>query len=376
VDKLGPGLFPGAFCKILPDHLTGGKALCNVIHADTAGTKSIIAYLHWRETGDARVFRGIAQDSIVMNLDDLLCIGVTGRILFSSTINRNARRFPAEPLAELIAGNEEFLARLRRLGVEAVNGGGETADVGDLIGTVDAGSCAVAVLRRRDVISNQKLVPGLAIVGLASFGRAKYEAAENSGIGCNGLTSARHDLLNSFYRKKYPETFDPATDPALVYCGPFRLGDKLPGAGKMTVGEGLLSPTRTYAPIVAKLLKENRAAIAGLIHCSGGGQTKCLRFGRKVHFIKDNLFPPPPIFQAIQKASGADAREMHRVFNMGHRLEVYCRPRDAKWVIGVAEKSGVAAQVVGVTEPSTRKDGSNHLTIVSGVQTLAYQPGK
>ncbi|HVU38340.1 MAG TPA: AIR synthase-related protein [Opitutales bacterium] len=374
VDQLDRGLFPGAFCKITPDHLTGNRALCNVIHADGAGTKALLAYLHWRETGDARVFRGTAQDSLVMNLDDLLCVGATGRIVFSSTINRNARRFPGGPLAELIAGHEDFINRLRELGIEAVNGGGETADVGDLTPTLTVDSCAAAVLKRKDVITHEKLRPGLAIVGLASFGQAKYETVPNSGIGSNGLTSARHDLLSSYYRKKYPETFDGSIKKSLVYSGPYKLRDSLPGS-TMTVGEAILSPTRTYAPVIAKLLREDRAAIAGLVHCSGGGQTKCLRFGRGVHFLKDNLFAPPPIFRAIQQASGADAREMHRVFNMGHRMEVYCRPGDVAWVIATAKSFGIAAQRVGEVGTSRQANGSNHVTIETSAKTLEYWLG-
>jgi len=372
VDQLDRGLYPNAFCKITPDHLTGNSALCNVIHADGSGTKSILAYLHWRETGDARVFRGIAQDSLVMNLDDLLCVGATGKILFSSTINRNARRFPAGPLAELIAGNDEFISKLRRLGIEAVNGGGETADVGDLTPTVTVDTCAVAVLRRDKVVTNEKLRPGLAIVGLASFGQSSYELVPNSGIGSNGLTSARHDLLGAYYRKKYSKTFDSQTKKSLIYCGPYRLGDRLPGGDGLTVGEALLSPTRTYAPVIAKLLRENRGAIAGLVHCSGGGQTKCLRFGRGLHFIKDNLFRPPPIFRAIQNASGATAHEMHRVFNMGHRMEVYCRPQDVKSVIATAASFGIEARRVGEVGTSRRKDGSNEVTLHAGGKTLEY----
>ncbi len=374
VDHLDRGLYPGAFCKITPDHLTGDPKKCNVIHADGSGTKVLLAYLHWRETGDARVFRGIAQDSLVMNLDDLLCVGATGRIVFSSTINRNARRFPAGPLAELIAGHEDFINRLRALGIEAVNGGGETADVGDLTPTLTVDSCAAAMLNRKEVITNEALRPGLVIVGLAASGQAKYEDAPNSGIGSNGLTSARHDLLSPYYRKKFPETFDEGIKKSLAYCGPYRMRDQLPGSG-MTVGTALLSPTRTYAPVIAKLLRENRKAIAGLVHCSGGGQTKCLRFGKGVHFLKDNLFAPPPIFQAIQKASGADAREMHRVFNMGHRMEVYCRPADMAWVIATAAEFGIAAQRVGETGTSSRANGSNHVSIRHGGKTLEYWLG-
>ncbi len=372
VDQLDRGLYPHAFCKITPDHLTGDKSKCNVIHADGSGTKSVLAYLHWRETGDARVFRGIAQDSLVMNLDDLNCVGATGPIVFSSTINRNARRFPAAPLAELIQGNEDFIHTLRRLGIDAINGGGETADLGDLTPTVTVDTCAVAVLKRSEVVTNEKLRPGLAIVGLASFGQSSYELLPNSGIGSNGLTSARHDLLSPHYRKNYPETFDSLTQKSLVYCGPYRMSDKLPDGEGLTVGEALLSPTRTYAPVVAKLLRDHRAAVAGLVHCSGGGQTKCLRFGRGLHFIKDNLFTPPPIFRAIQKASGATAHEMHRVFNMGHRLEVFCRTADVQKIIATATSFGIAAQRVGEVGTSRRKDGSNEVTLRVGGKALEY----
>ena len=371
MDHLNRGLFPGAFCKITADYLTGNPRLCNVIHADGSGTKSVLAYLHWRETGDARVFHGLAQDSLVMNLDDLLCVGVTGRVLFSSTINRNARRFTGAALAELIAGHEDFLAKLRDLGVDVENGGGETADVGDLTPTFTLDSCAVAVLPRKDVITGEKIRPGLAIVGLASFGQATYEDAPNSGIGSNGLTSARHDLLNAHYRKKYPETFDPGINPALVYCGPHRMSDTLPGSD-LTVGQALLSPTRTYAPVVAQLLRKHRASIRGLVHCSGGGQTKCLRFGRGVHFLKDNLFPPPAIFRAIQKASGTTPHEMHRVYNMGHRLEVFCPPAAAVKVIATAEAFGIEARIVGRTQPSRLPGNANHVTILTGGEELAY----
>ena len=372
VDKLDRGLFPGAFCKITPDYLTGDKTKCNIIHADGSGTKALIAYLHWRETGDARVFRGIAQDSLVMNLDDLLCAGATVPIVFSSTINRNARRFPAGPLAELIAGHEDFLTKLRELGIEAISGGGETADVGDLTPTLTVDSCAVAVMRRKEVITNEKLRPGMAIVGLASFGQATYEDAPNSGIGSNGLTSARHDLLGSYYRKKYPETFDAQIKKSLVYSGPYQMEDVLPDAHGMTIGQALLSPTRTYAPVVARLLQENHAAVAGLVHCSGGGQTKCLRFGNGLHFVKDNLFPPPPIFRAVQQASNTTPHEMHRVFNMGHRMEIYCRPANAAWVIATAGTFGIEGRVVGHVGTSERKDGSNHVTLKVGGQTLEY----
>lgn len=371
VDKLDQGVFRGAFCKITEDFLTGKKSRCNVIHSDGSGTKSIIAYLYYRETGDASVFRGISQDSIVMNIDDLLCIGAVERILLSNTVNRNARNFSGEALAQLILGSEDFLAKLRKLGVKIFSGGGETADVGDLTGAVVVDSCAVAVMERKNVISGAEIKPGLAIVGLSSAGRAKYEDFENSGIGSNGLTSARHDMLSPYYRKKYPETFDPSTDKKLVYCGPFKLEDKLEGSN-MTVGQALLSPTRTYAPVIMKILKKYPKLIKGLVHCSGGGQTKCLRFGRGVHFIKDNMLPVPPIFGAIQKASKTSDKEMFEVYNMGHRMEVYCKPEDAKKVLGVAKSFGIDAAIVGRTEKSARPDKKNHVTIIRDGITLEY----
>ena len=373
VDKLDQGVFRGAFCKITEDFLTGKKSRCNVIHSDGSGTKSIIAYLYYRETGDASVFRGISQDSIVMNIDDLLCIGAVERILLSNTVNRNARNFSGEALAQLILGSEDFLAKLRRLGVKIFSGGGETADVGDLTGAVVVDSCAVAVMERKNVISGAEIKPGLAIVGLSSAGRAKYEDFENSGIGSNGLTSARHDMLSPYYRKKYPETYDPNTDKKLVYCGPFKLEDKLEGSN-MTVGQALLSPTRTYAPVIMKILKKYPKLIKGLVHCSGGGQTKCLRFGRGVHFIKDNMLPVPPIVGAIQKASKTSDKEMFEVYNMGHRMEVYCKPEDAKKVLAVAKSFGIDAAVIGRTEKSARPDKKNHVTIIRDGITLEYGP--
>ncbi|MGH7145772.1 MAG: AIR synthase-related protein [Planctomycetota bacterium] len=371
IEKLDAGLYPRAFCKILPDFAGGDRRFCNVIHADGPGTKSLIAYLHWRETGDAAVFAGIAQDSIVMNLDDLLCVGVTGGMTISSTLNRNARSIPGAVLAALIAGTEKVLADLRRVGVEIHSGGGETADVGDLTRTLVADTTLFARWPRRRILAGNGILPGLAIVGLASAGQAAYEAAENSGIGSNGLTSARHDLLNKYYARKYPETFDAATPKKLVYCGRFRLEDPLPGS-RQTVGAALLSPTRTYAPILRPLLEGHFARIAGLIHCSGGGQTKCLRFGRGVHFVKDALLDPPPIFACIQHDTRTPWREMFQVFNMGHRMEVYCRPFFAPTVIAAAREHNVAAAVIGRTEPSQRPDGANHLSIVHAGQRFEY----
>jgi phosphoribosylformylglycinamidine cyclo-ligase len=369
IATLDPGLYPRAFCKITEDYLTGDPDLCNVIHADGSGTKSLLAYLQYRETGAPAVFRGIAQDSLVMNLDDLLCVGVTDRIVVSTTINRNAKRIGAAVLRELIVGTEAYLARLREHGVGIFSGGGETADVGDLTPTVVVDSCCSATLRKSEVIDGSGIRPGLVIVGLASSGQARYEQTENSGIGSNGLTSARHDLLCAHYRKTYPETFDPGIDPALIYTGPYRMSDALPGS-KQSVGEALLSPTRSYAPVVRALVSAQRRWIKGLVHCSGGGQTKCLRFGRAVHFIKDSLLPIPPIFKAIQSASRTTWKEMYQVYNMGHRMEVFCAARDARHVIEAAQDFGIMAQVIGRTERASGQ--KNQLTVCHGSKRLTY----
>jgi phosphoribosylformylglycinamidine cyclo-ligase len=371
VDTLDRGVFPGAFCKISPDVLTGNPEKCNIIHADGSGTKSTLAYLHYKETGDPFGFRKTAQDSIVMNIDDLLCVGAIEGILLSSTINRNARAVPGEALGQLIAGTEDFLATLRDYGIGVYSGGGETADVGDLTGTVTVDSCAVVVMNRKDVIDNTHIRPGLAIVGLSSAGKATYETIENSGIGSNGLTSARHDLLSNYYLKNYPETCDLRTETDYLYCGPYKLNDPLPESA-MTVGEALMSPTRTYAPVIKQLLSEKREQIYGMVHCSGGGQTKCIRFGSGVHFVKNNLMPIPPIFKAIQKASVTSTEEMFRVYNMGHRMEIYCEPSAADEVISVSRNFGIPAQIIGHTEASTHKDSQNHITILHGGESIEY----
>jgi len=372
VDHLDRGVFPGAFCKIGADILTGDDTKCNIIHADGSGTKSTLAYLHYKETGDPKGFRKTAQDSLVMNIDDLLCVGAVDGILISSTVNRNARAIPGEALGQLISGTEDFLATLREYGVGVHSGGGETADVGDLTGTVTVDSCAVVVMDRSAVIDNANIKPGLAIVGLASSGQATYESFENSGIGSNGLTSARHDLLCAYYLEKYPETVDLTTDKQYLYCGPYKMSDPLPDS-TMTVGDALLSPTRTYAPVIKKLLAENREQIHGMVHCSGGGQTKCIRFGTGVHHIKDNFLPIPPIFKAIQKASGTSDEEMFRVYNMGHRMEIYCDPEAAEAIIAQSESFGIPAQVIGRTEASKNADSANHVTIQHEGNTLTYQ---
>ncbi len=368
VDHLDAGVFPGAFCKITEDFLGGDPENCNVIHADGSGTKSVIAYLHYKETGDASVFNGIAQDSIVMNLDDLLCVGVNGRILISNTINRNALNCPGEVVSALIEGSEEFIAQLRDHGVKIYSGGGETADVGDLTGSVVVDSCAVSVMRKNDVIRND-ITGDLAIVGLSSIGQATYEDKENSGIGSNGLTSARHDLLAPYYGEKYPESFDANIDNELVYCGPYKLHDSLPRSA-LSVGEALLSPTRSYAPVIYKLLEVMPGEVRGLIHCSGGAQTKCLKFGRGVHYVKHDLFTLPPVFSAIQAASGTAWQEMYKVFNMGHRMEIYVPGPRVREVVDIAGSFGIAARQIGFTEAATE----NHLSLSGdGGEVFEYQ---
>ena len=373
IRRLDAGLFPGAFCKITADLLGGDPNLCNIIHSDGSGTKAILAYLHYRETGDSGVFRGIAQDSIVMNLDDLICVGATDRILLSSTINRNSFYCPGEVVKALIEGTEEFLANMRDQGLQIRSGGGETADVGDLTGTLLVDTTAVAVMPGDKVVDAGGLEPGLAIVGLASDGQSSYETRINSGIGSNGLTSARHDLLCDYYGRTYPESWDRNIRAELAYCGPYRLDDRLPDSS-MSVGAALLSPTRTYAPMIHRLLSEARDGIRALIHCSGGGQTKCIRFGQGLHFVKDQLFPIPPIFRAIQRASATDWREMYQVYNLGHRMEVYCEQGSVDAIIEMADAFGIRAARIGYTEASGRK--CNQLTIRSPVGDLTYPERK
>ncbi len=372
VDRMNKGLFPGAFCKINPDFLTGDPCKCCVIHSDGSGTKSTLAYLNYKETGDTKAFRKTAQDSMVMNIDDLICIGITDNILISSTINRNARNIPGAILAELISGTEAFLQNLRDNDISIQSGGGETADVGDLTPTVTVDSCAVAVTDRASIVDNATIKEGLAIVGLASYGKANYEAFYNSGIGSNGLTSARHDLLSKYYFKKYPETYDQRTDSKYLYCGPYKMDDPLP-ASDLSIGEALLSPTRTYAPVIKAMLSKFKDGILGMVHCSGGGQTKCLRFGKNVHFIKENLLPIPPIFHAIQQASQTSDEEMFRVYNMGHRLELYCLPELTESIIEMSHAFGIDAQMIGKTEASKDQlKSTNHLTIIHKNKTLDY----
>ncbi|MDR1102502.1 MAG: phosphoribosylformylglycinamidine cyclo-ligase, partial [Tannerella sp.] len=344
IDK---GLYPGAFCKIIPDLLGGDPDWCNIMHADGAGTKSALAYVYWRETGDLSVWKGIAQDALIMNIDDLLCVGAVDNILVSSTIGRNKRLIPGEVIAALISGTEELLAELRGLGVGVYATGGETADVGDLVRTVIVDSTVTCRMKRSDVIDNANIRPGDAIVGLASFGQATYEKTYNGGTGSNGLTSARHDLFDRYLAGKYPESFDADLPADLVYTGRLRLTDAVEGL-PVDAGKLALSPTRTYAPVVKKLFGVlPRTRIHGMVHCSGGAQTKILHFVDRLRIVKDNLFSVPPLFRLIQAQSGARWEEMYRVFNMGHRMEICLDPADAATVIDVSRSFGIEAQVIG-----------------------------
>ncbi|MCY7349965.1 MAG: phosphoribosylformylglycinamidine cyclo-ligase [Cytophagaceae bacterium] len=354
IERLDKGLFPKAFCKISPDTLAGDPAYCTIMHADGAGTKSALAYLYWRETGDLSVWRGIAQDAVVMNTDDLLCVGALGPMLLSSTIGRNKNLIPGEVIAELINGTEEVLQMLRDHGVDIQSTGGETADVGDLARTVIVDSTVIARMRRADVISNDRIQPGDVVVGLASYGQATYETTYNGGMGSNGLTSARHDVLGHYLANLYPESFDPAVPESLIYSGSKKLTDATEGT-PLNVGQLILSPTRTYAPIVKAFLHELRPVVHGMVHCSGGAQTKVLHFIENLHVVKDNLFLTPPLFRLIQQESETTWQEMYQVFNMGHRLEVYLEARYANAVIDAAHSFGVEAQVIGYVEASEKK---------------------
>ena len=354
IQKVDKGLYPRAFCKIVPDLLAGDPEYCTVMHADGAGTKSSLAYLYWRETGDLSVWKGIAQDAIVMNIDDLLCVGATGPIVLSSTIGRNKHCIPGEVLAAIINGTEEVLAMLRHHGLEIHSTGGETADVGDLVRTILVDSTVTARMKRADVIDNRTIQAGDVIIGLASAGQAAYENEYNGGMGSNGLTSARHDVFAHTYAAQYPESFDPGVPDNLVYAGTYRVTDLLPEV-PVNVGKLVLSPTRTYVPVVLPILREFRHQIHGLVHCSGGAQTKVLHFIEQVHVIKDNLFKVPPLFQLIREVSGTAWHEMYKVFNMGHRMEIYTPPDHADEMIQISKSFGVDAQVVGRVEKSDRK---------------------
>lgn len=352
IDK---GIFPKAFCKIIPDILGGDPEYCNIMHADGAGTKSSLAYLYWKETGDLSVWKGIAQDALIMNIDDLLCVGAIDNILVSSTIGRNKMLIPGEVVSAIINGTDQLLDELRDMGVGVYATGGETADVGDLVRTIIVDSTVTCRMRRSDVIDNARIRPGDVIVGLASFGQATYEKEYNGGMGSNGLTSARHDVFARYLAEKYPESYDEAVPRELVYSGGMTLTDTIDGV-PLDAGKLVLSPTRTYAPVVKKLLDTMRGEIHGMVHCSGGAQTKILHFVDQVRVVKDNLFPVPPLFRIIQEQSGTDWAEMYKVFNMGHRLEIYLAPERADEVIAVSKSFGVDAQVIGCVEPGEKKE--------------------
>ncbi len=354
IKKIDKGLYPKAFCKIVPDLLANDPTYCTVMHADGAGTKSSLAYIYWKETGDLSVWKGVAQDAIIMNIDDLLCVGAIGPILLSSTIGRNKNRIPGEVISAIIKGTEEVLSMLRHHGMNIVSTGGETADLGDLVRTIIVDSTVTARLKRSDVIDNSNIQVGDVIVGLASSGKATYEEQYNGGMGSNGLTSARHDVFVKEYANKYPESFDPAVPTDLVYSGKYKVTDELPGS-PLNIGKLVLSPTRTYAPIIIQLLKEWRTQIHGMIHCSGGAQTKVLHFIENLHVIKDNLFEIPPLFKLIHGVSGTDLQEMYKVFNMGHRMELYLPEKLASHVISVSKSFGVEAQVIGRVEAAASK---------------------
>lgn len=354
IKDIDKGLFPKAFCKVVEDSLTHDEDYCMIMHADGAGTKSSLAYMYWKETGDISVWKGIAIDAIVMNLDDLLCVGITDNILLSSTIGRNKMRIPGEVLSEIINGTEEFLAQMRDLGIGIYSTGGETADVGDLVRTIIVDSTVVARSKRSDIISNHNIKPGNVIVGLASFGQASYETSYNGGMGSNGLTSARHDVFSKELAKKYPESYDNSLSDEVVYCGGMKLSSKTEIEG-VDAGKLVLSPTRTYAPIIKQILEKNRSKIDGLVHCSGGAQTKVLHFVDDVHVIKDNLFPIPPLFKMIQDQSHTSWQEMYKVFNMGHRMEVYTDIETAKEIIAISQSFDVDAQIIGRVEAHSGK---------------------
>ena len=365
VDK---GIFPKAFCKIIPDILGGDPEWCNIMHADGAGTKSSLAYIYWRETGDMDVWKGIAQDALIMNIDDLLCVGATDNILLSSTIGRNRHLVPGEVISAIINGTEELLEELRRQGVGIYSTGGETADVGDLVRTIIVDSTVTCRMRRADVIDNANIKAGDVIVGLASYGQASYETSYNGGMGSNGLTSARHDVFAKEYATRYPESFDAAVPEDLVYSGSRHLTDKVEGS-PIDAGRLVLSPTRTYAPVIAAILKEMRHSIDGMVHCSGGAQTKILHFVENKHIVKDNLFPIPPLFEMIAAESGTDPAELYKVFNMGHRMEIYVEPQYADRIIEISQSFGIPARIIGRVEDNA--DG-NRLTIKSPLGTFEY----
>ena len=367
IKNMDKGLFPKAFCKIVADYLTDDKDYCLIMHADGAGTKSSLAYMYWKETGDIKVWKGIAQDALIMNIDDLLCVGATDNIMLSSTIGRNKSLINGEVLSEIINGTEELLATYKKLGIHIISTGGETADVGDLVRTIIVDSTVVARMKRKDVIDNKNITVGNVIVGLSSSGKATYETEYNGGMGSNGLTSARHDVFSKILAEKYPESFDPSMPVDLVYSGTKNLTDPIEGS-VLDAGKLVLSPTRTYAPIIKVILDKYRSKINGMVHCSGGAQTKVLHFIDNVHVIKDNLFALPPVFRLIQEQSGTDWKEMYKVFNMGHRMELYVPEEIAQEIISISKSFNVDAQIIGRVEHFKGKK----LTINSEFGTFTY----
>ncbi len=367
ISKLDKGLFPQAFCKVVPDHLGNDPLYCTVMHADGAGTKSSLAYLYWKETGDLSVWKGIAQDAVVMNTDDLLCVGATTNILLSSTIGRNKDKIPGEVISAIINGTEEVLEMLRRHGLNIISTGGETADVGDLVRTIIVDSTVACRMKRSDVIDNARIQAGDVIVGLASFGQATYEDEYNGGMGSNGLTSARHDVFAHGYASRYPETYNDSVPESLIYSGSYHLSDRIPDVD-VNVGKLVLSPTRTYAPIIVKLLESFRHSIHGMVHCSGGAQTKVLHFINDLHVVKDNMFSIPPLFKLIQRQSGTEWKEMYKVFNMGHRMEIYVPENLASEIIAISKSFNVDAQIIGRVEKTTGRK----VTLRTEVGDLEY----
>ncbi len=363
IDK---GLYPAAFCKIIPDILSGDPDWCTIMHADGAGTKSSLAYMYWKETGDLSVWKGIAQDAIVMNTDDLACVGAVDNMLLSSTIGRNKNRIPGEVIKAIIEGTEEFLQELRDLGISIYATGGETADVGDLVRTIIVDSTVTARMPRERVITTDRIKPGMVIVGLASFGQATYESQYNGGMGSNGLTSARHDMFNAIYREKYPEAYDPEIDTSLIFTGPFRLTDAIEGS-PLDAGKLVLSPTRTYLPILKQVLKEYSSQTGAVIHCSGGAQTKVLHFTDRYKIVKDNLFDLPPLFRTLHEVTGTPWKEMYQVFNMGHRMELYVEAEAANDIMDIARSFDVEAKIIGYVE-----DGEKSLEIHSPEGVITY----
>ena len=367
IKNIDKGIFPQAFCKIIPDILGGNPEYCNIMHADGAGTKSSLAYTYWKETGDLSVWKGIAQDALIMNTDDLLCVGAVDNILVSSTIGRNKMLVPGEVISAIINGTDELLASMREMGIGIYATGGETADVGDLVRTIIVDSTVTCRMKRSDVINNANIRPGDVIVGLASFGQATYEDRYNGGMGSNGLTSARHDVFSKYLAKKYPESYDHAVPEELVYSGNYNLTDTKPDI-PVNVGQLVLSPTRTYAPVIKKILDELRPEIHGMVHCTGGAQTKVLHFvGDNCKVVKDNMFPVPPLFRIIKEQSGTDWQEMYKVFNMGHRMEIYVSPENADKVIAISKSFNIDAQIIGHIE-----EGEKSLTIKSEFGEFKY----